>query len=212
MNMGVSSFGVGGTNAHVLLSSYQKEQKEAIPEVKNNPALFILSAKSKNSLTEMQEDFIKFLDEKKDADKHQIASTLQLRRVHFPFRTFAISGDKNSTTLSRYSSFEFDQIENKIVFLFPGQGAQYINMGKSLYSSEKVFKQAMDKCFSMYQSITGTDIKSILFEEESSAFDRNLLAETRYTQPALFIIEYAMVQLYYYYGIKPDYCLGHSIG
>ncbi|MFB6320147.1 beta-ketoacyl synthase N-terminal-like domain-containing protein [Saccharicrinis sp. FJH54] len=211
MNIGISSLGVGGTNAHVLLSGYQIKQEKPAGKNHKHPALFVLSAKSEKSLTQMQNNLISFIDANKKTDKHQIAASLQLRRAHFPVRSYILSGKEAGTTSGRFKPFVFNEAENKIVFLFPGQGAQYAGMGKNIYDTEDVCKRVMDSCFSIYQTITGIDIKPIIFESGSTA-NNQLLAETRYTQPALFIIEYALAQLYMHFGIKPDYCLGHSIG
>jgi phthiocerol/phenolphthiocerol synthesis type-I polyketide synthase E len=211
MNMGISSFGVGGTNAHVLLSSFEKTPNESINDIGKNPALFVLSAKSETSLLGMQENFTTFLKDHSETDLQKVASTLQFRRAHFPFRSYALSGKEAGAVATAFNDFEYGNVDSKIVFLFPGQGAQYVNMGKGLYDTEEVFRQEMDTCFSMYKSITGTDIKPIIFDE-ATADNQQLLTETRYTQPALFIIEYAMAQLYRHYGIQPHFCLGHSIG
>ncbi|MBN1185861.1 MAG: amino acid adenylation domain-containing protein [Bacteroidales bacterium] len=211
MTMGVSSFGVGGTNAHVILSNFQKEEPENNVKKEEIPALYILSAKSEYSVKEMQKNLQNFIQDNPDTDKHQIAASLQFRRAHMPFRSYMLSGKQKGTVLNSFSHYNFQEAENKIVFLFPGQGAQYINMGKNLFNTEEVFRQAMETCFSLYHSITGSDIKPVVFTDAENA-NEAILTETRITQPALFIIEYALAQLYSHYGIQPNYCLGHSIG
>ena len=96
--------------------------------------------------------------------------------------------------------------------MFPGQGAQYVSMGKDLYKSNRLFRQILDECFEIIKSEMGEDFNSLLFETTNNE-DRELkLARTEITQPALFIIEYALAKILEQINIKPDYLIGHSIG
>ncbi|AFY93865.1 type I polyketide synthase [Chamaesiphon minutus] len=101
----------------------------------------------------------------------------------------------------------------QVVFLFPGQGAQSVNMGANLYDCEPVFRQAIDTCAEILQPILGLDLCQILYPQaEQLAASTQLLGQTRYTQPALFAIEYALAQLWQSWGVKPAAAIGHSIG
>lgn len=100
-----------------------------------------------------------------------------------------------------------------VVFMFPGQGAQYVNMGRNLYECERVFRETVDRCAEILQPLLGRDLRSVLYpgdgEEEAAA---ELLRETFLTQPALFTIEYALAQLWRCWGVHPQAMIGHSIG
>jgi len=96
--------------------------------------------------------------------------------------------------------------------MFPGQGAQYVSMGKDLYNSNKLFRQILDECFDIVKSETGEDIKTLLFESTNIEDADRKLASTEITQPVLFIIEYALAKIFEQFDIKPKYLIGHSIG
>ena len=96
--------------------------------------------------------------------------------------------------------------------MFPGQGAQYVSMGKDLYKSNILFKTILDECFQIVKSSTGKDLKSLLFENTNTEDAERELASTDITQPVLFIYEYALVKLFEQFGIRPKYLIGHSIG
>ena len=100
-----------------------------------------------------------------------------------------------------------------VVFMFPGQGAQYAGMGAELYRSEPVFRNEVDRCAELLKSVLGCDLRDVIFPpEESKKQSEELLAQTRYTQPALFVIEYALAKLWMSWGIKPAAMIGHSVG
>ncbi len=208
MIMGVSSFGVGGTNAHVLLSDFKTDKKE-INSTK--PGLFLLSAKSKNSLNHMQSNLCDFLANDDTSTKDDITYTLQKRRMHMPFRSFAVAFTKNAINEASFVSREYDSSLNELAFVFPGQGAQLPRMGENLYNTEPVFKSILDDCFAIYREITGADLKEIIFSKNIENSTKKL-AQTHITQVALFVIEYALAKLYMFYGIRPNHLVGHSIG
>src|SRR5690606_25897873 len=96
-----------------------------------------------------------------------------------------------------------------VVFMFPGQGSQYVNMCRDLYEHELSFSKAVDECLHIVDLLSGKDLKSVIFGEHDAA---PLLDQTEYTQPALFIIEYALAQTLIGLGYNPDVMIGHSIG
>ncbi len=206
--MGVSSFGVGGTNAHVILSDFKTVRKTIKT---SKPGLFLLSAKSEKSLKQMQSNLCDFLSNDKVHSKEDITYTLQKRRMHMPVRSFAVSNDKQNIKESSFNSNKYDSNLNELAFVFPGQGAQLPLMGEHLYKTEPFFKSILDECFSIYREISGNDLKDILFSKNTD-YSEKLLAQTYITQPALFSIEYALAKLYIHYGLSPNYMVGHSIG
>ncbi|MGD1919938.1 MAG: acyltransferase domain-containing protein, partial [Pleurocapsa sp.] len=116
------------------------------------------------------------------------------------------------------------QNNQKIAFLFTGQGSQYIDMGKELYDTQPVFRENCDRCFQLFDKYLDTSLKEIIFTQGKRVETftryplpvtqpkRSTINETRYTQPAIFTIEYALAQMWMSWGIKPDVVTGHSIG
>ena len=212
---GVSSFGIGGTNAHIVL---EEAPPRAITSESKRPAhLFLLSAKSLRSL-DMQTDQLAHYFQKSPAPLGDIAYTLQNCRKHFETRRFFI-GENLSHTLESLShktaikTSDAGAINRKIVFMFSGQGSQYANMAKGLYDHEPVFKQALDLCAELAKNHLDLDIRDLLFVPEDQLEQASeQLKQTSITQPALFIVEYSLAQLWFHYGIKPEVMVGHSIG
>ena len=100
-----------------------------------------------------------------------------------------------------------------VVFMFPGQGAQYAGMGAELYRTEKSFQADVDRCAELLKPVLQTDIRTVMFPEAGAEKDaEQLLVQTRFTQPALFVIEYALAKLWMSWGIKPAAMIGHSVG
>jgi acyl transferase domain-containing protein/acyl carrier protein len=101
----------------------------------------------------------------------------------------------------------------QVVFMFPGQGSQYVNMGINLYRDEPVFRSIVDRCADILKPLLGVDLRSIIYpidlDAEAAA---QTLAQIRYTQPALFVVEYALAQLWQSWGVIPHSTIGHSIG
>ncbi|MGH9336436.1 MAG: acyltransferase domain-containing protein, partial [Vicinamibacteria bacterium] len=101
--------------------------------------------------------------------------------------------------------------ERPVAFLFPGQGAQYAGMTKGLYDEERVYREAIDECCSKLQKALGFDLKTVLFAPESESATARL-RETSVTQPAIFVVEYALAKLWMSFGVSPSAFIGHSIG
>jgi amino acid adenylation domain-containing protein len=100
-----------------------------------------------------------------------------------------------------------------IVFMFPGQGAQEVNMGLELYQHEPVFREQVDACCAMLKPHLGFDLHTVLYPTAGTIEDaKKLLTQTSVTQPALFVIEYALAKLWMSWGVQPEAMIGHSIG
>ncbi|SMF98392.1 Non-ribosomal peptide synthase [Burkholderia singularis] len=204
---GVSSFGVGGTNVHVVL--------EEAPRARRVPAhepprwqLLPVSARSQNALREQWRRLHRALPGTRIRDA---AYTLQLGRTAFEHRGFAVldeAGDV-SEQLNRIDALAAFERRHAppVVFMFPGQGSQYPGMGAALYREGGVFRTEVDRCASMLRESIGQDIRSLMFDGDAS-----LLKETRYTQPALFTIEYALALQLHEWAIVPQAMIGHSVG
>ncbi|MBK6882785.1 MAG: amino acid adenylation domain-containing protein [Flavobacteriales bacterium] len=214
---GVSSFGVGGTNAHVILAEPPVEVPSSASRSKQ---LFLLSAKSKTSLDAMTDNLHAWLGSHPEASLADAAYTLQLGRRHFKHRRLIVGGshaevmeaiaNKDTNLLG---TRELHEAAPGVVFMFPGQGSQYVNMGRDLYASEPVFAQHFDQCCTLFSKELNVDLKAIIFPkagEEEKAGEQ--LKQTIYTQASLFTMHYSLAKLWMHWGIVPDAMMGHSIG
>ncbi|WP_276485402.1 type I polyketide synthase, partial [Paraflavitalea pollutisoli] len=210
LRAGVSSFGIGGTNAHVIL-----EEAPAVESSDAGPAnkLLTVSARTAQSVKRYLERLLRFLGEEPDLNLGDLCYTLQTGRKAFGYRCTTVFRDR-ADLLDQLSGGRLaGQVRRSadrsvgVVFLFSGQGSQYAGMGRDLYEQDAVFRAYMDKGFSLLQSLTGEDHRSILYGEEGGKIN-----QTKYTQPLLFLLEYALSMWLGQLGIVPRYMLGHSLG
>lgn len=210
--MGVSSFGVGGTNAHVVLG--EPPSKERINKPSILPELIVLSAKSESALKARKNQIVEYLEKYPVTRLSDLAFTSQTGRRHMEHRTCiaATSFDEIKKLLPTSNETKIEQPLRSLAFAFPGQGAQYIGMGQQLYASSPVFKSNLDVCFEIYEKETGENLKEILFAQGDEKEVDSRLTQTKYTQPALFCIEYSLAKLYVSFGIEPTVMIGYCIG
>lgn len=216
----VSSFGIGGTNAHFILEEAPLRQKTA--EAKNGFHVLPISAKTSTALKRSAENLAAHLKKYPETDLADAAFSLHAGRKNFDFRRSFVCRDIDGAigALTAFSENEGDFSEKfrnqpQIVMMFPGQGSQFLGMGAQLYENEKIFRGYVDACAVILQKILDTDIRKVLFggddEGEEKAAQR--LDQTAYTQPALFVFEYALAKLLIEkYGIEPNGFIGHSLG
>ncbi|MCH7403663.1 polyketide synthase [Belliella kenyensis] len=219
---GVSSFGVGGTNVHVILS--QHEQIEASDEEESKNAvsmpLHIInwSAKSEKSLMSYAARLATYVSDQEDEDIEGIASTLQLYRPDYPLRKFVLAKDKVDLLdklqylISDFNVHKEASREKDFAFLFTGQGAQYVGMGYELYQYFDAYRETMDQGRAYIERFYGYDILEIIFSASQSAEASQRLRQTQYTQPAIFLTEFALGNLWISLGVEPLILCGHSIG
>lgn len=205
-----SSFGVGGTNVHMVLS----EHVQAPPTAETaSEYLMVLSAKTEAALQQNVEKFTDFLEHSKHGDSlgfADIAYTLQTGREPFQWRCFSVGNtvDEIVKEFSRNKmNFWDENIHHNVVFMFPGQGMQYHQMAAQLMDEIPFFASLVRHGIELASSHLGVDLLEII----NNPSDQRL-NQTQYAQPALFIIEYALANLLIYYGLKPDAVIGHSIG
>ena len=199
---GISSFGFSGTNAHIILEE-APQQLESISSKENSEAYFALpiAAENAEALEEQEQNIIDFIAEISNKELPAVAYNLALSRTHFNKRMGLLlnaSGDIIKNIKSKPSG--------PLAFLFTGQGSQYEGMTQELYHQVPVFKEAIDRCFAGFKKELDIDLKEILFS------DNPLIHQTKYTQAALFTVEYALAQMWLAWGVRPQYLLGHSIG
>lgn len=213
---GVSSFGVGGTNVHVILEEYNANKYNT----DNGRRLQVIpwSAKSKVSVEGYGNALSDYLKNNTTTNLADFAYSLSKTREDFKYRRFIVASSskevlsKLEENTGNVNYTEIKSIPNEIVFMFPGQGAQYVNMGKALYDNEIVFREAVDLCASVILEEFKFDIRTIIFPDIENDISISNLKNTKYTQPALFVIEYALAKLWMSWGIKPTLYCGHSVG
>jgi acyl transferase domain-containing protein len=207
---GVSSFGVGGTNAHVVIEQYNNEEKLAPTK---DHYLFKLSAKTKEQLETVQANLIEVLKELPESKWGQAAYTMDKGRGEYAFRKTLVLNPK---TISEFkptliSKGKFSG-KKEVFFMFPGQGSQYLEMGKNLLKYDDNFKQSFNRCCDILNQYLDRDLRGILFVQNMSEEEAyNALKNTYYTQPAIFVIEYSMAIMLINLGIEPKGFIGHSV-
>ncbi|MDF5724778.1 MAG: SDR family NAD(P)-dependent oxidoreductase, partial [Rhizonema sp. PD37] len=217
---GVSSFGFGGTNAHVILESASK-LLPVTSEVERSQHLFALSAKSESALQELVQTYQVFLASKKDVSIADICFTTNTGRSHFAHR-LALVAAQPAQILEQLTNFTAGEVsgqlftglaplsnKTKIAFLFTGQGSQYVGMGRELYETQPTFRKVLQDCDRILRPYLEIPLLEILYPANP---ENSPINETAYTQPALFALEYALYQLWKSWGITPDVVMGHSVG
>ena len=206
---GVSSFGFSGTNAHVIV------EEAPAPAVRplgcERPLhLLALSARSESALQELGSRYAEVL-EHTAAPVGDVCFTANAGRAHFEHRlavTGSCSEELRGALLKALPGRRVRDREGiRPVFLFPGQGAQYAGMGRQLYDTQPVFRAALEQCAEGLRGELESPLLEVLW---GTATD--LLAQTAYTQPCLFAVEYALAVLWRSWGIEPGAVLGHSVG
>jgi acyl transferase domain-containing protein/acyl carrier protein len=213
---GVSSLGMGGTNAHVILEEAPfLEQGAGSREQGRSYQLLVLSAKTETALETATTNLLNHLQQNPDLNLADVAYTLQVGRREFTYRRMLVSQDtKDAVNTLNISVTRYQESGHRaIAFMFPGQGSQYADMGKELYQTEAIFQEQVDLCCQLLQSHLGLDLRSLLYPHESelpAAAEK--LQQTAIAQPALFVVEYALAKLWMSWGISPSAMIGHSIG
>lgn len=214
---GVSSFGVGGTNAHVVL-----EEAPPHPEcVSLRPAqLLLISAKTPSALESATANLSDYLNANREINIADAAFSSQIGRRAFDHRRIVLCRDVPDAlgALETIDPLRVLTATRKpgvatIVFMFPGQGSQFVNMAHGLYETEPTFRKYVDFCAEGLKPYVGCDLREVIYPDaknaEESAFK---LRQTEITQTALFTIEYALARLWMEWGIKPAAMIGHSLG
>ncbi|WP_424097226.1 SDR family NAD(P)-dependent oxidoreductase [Moorena producens] len=226
---GVSSFGFGGTNAHVVLEEAPLESQKSKVKSQNlllerSCHLLTLSAKTEAALQDLVQGYQHHLKANPNLAMADICFTANTGRTHFDYR-LAVVVDSREQLVEQLSAWAAHkdttglisaQVESKkppkIAFLFTGQGSQYLNMGRQLYDSQPIFRQTIEQCNEILRPDLEHSLIEVLYPTQVEEQVSSVLDQTAYTQPALFAFEYALYQLWKSWGIKPNAVMGHSVG
>lgn len=238
---GVSSFGIGGTNAHIILEAAPSPAtgSEAFSDASDSGKgvwqVLPLTSKSEAALQGLARRYEAYLDKRsleQTAELANICYTAAIGRNHFAhrlalvgeyaaeiqsqLRAFADSGGDKQTPGVFFGYAPEHRFPPTVAFLFTGQGAQYVGMGSQLYETEPVFRQIIDQCDEMLKPHVGESLRALLYPSQTDSHSDNestrILDQTGWTQPALFVLEYALATLWRSWGIEPAVLIGHSVG
>ncbi|MCP5107304.1 MAG: amino acid adenylation domain-containing protein [bacterium] len=223
----VSAFGIGGTNAHAILEEPPAADSSSVH--RRPLKMLLLSAASRPALEKSAENLGHYLEANPHINLADVAYTLQVGRKANKLRkmlpcstveeavTLLLSPEEPLTLETGKIHTAAEEDNKRVVFMFSGQGAQYVNMGLELYRTEPVFMTEMDRCFDILRPLMEEDIKEIIFngaDKSDKAYESYTakINRTEITQPALFIFEYALARLLQAWGFTPYAMIGHSIG
>ncbi|ERJ18531.1 Putative polyketide synthase protein [Salinisphaera shabanensis E1L3A] len=215
---GVSSFGVGGTNAHVIVSEPPPRPASSAPT--RVPQLLVLSAKTPTALAKRCTALAEWLTAHPDTVLADVAWTLAVGRAQMSHRIHVVAGSvaEAAELLGRAARRAETTIATEadappVVFVLPGQGAQYPGMGRALYEAPGVYRDTVDRLATHLEAPLGLDIRTLILAESSvQAEAARKLADTAITQPAVFVIELALAYQWRAWGIEADMLVGHSVG
>ena len=215
----VTSLGVGGTNVHVVLEEAPPRGLTGATSVRPWQIL-TLSAQSLASLDAGTAKLATWLQTRPKVELADVAYTLTIGRVSLQQRRFVVCQDAQDaravlagTAPARMWTRSHERANPPVIFMFPGQGAQYLNMGQGLLETEPVFRRCVDQCASLLEPVLRFDIRDRIYPGAGTLDDAEAaLAQTATTQPALFVLEYALAQTWIARGVKPAALMGHSVG
>jgi acyl transferase domain-containing protein len=222
----VSSFGFSGTNAHVILEAAdapgETAPEQSSPLAPRPIQLLALSARDADALRQVAKryrDLVREWTDGRDGTLADLCATANIGRAHFAHRV-TVSGETAASLSDGLESWLAGVPHPRVVagiasrdahvaFLFPGQGSQYVGMGRALYDSAPAFRAAFDACAAAFDPLLDRSLWDVIFPDDN---DGSLLERTEYAQPALFAIEYALAALWRSWGVEPEAVMGHSFG
>ncbi|EHD21424.1 MULTISPECIES: yersiniabactin polyketide synthase HMWP1 [Brenneria] len=212
---GVSSFGIGGTNCHMIVASIPYALKARLPQTDggDKSRALLLSAASDSALRRLAADYAGAL--RQNVDANNLAFTaLYARRLDLPFRLAAPLNTETAAALSAWATeksgppvYSGHGACGKQVWLFTGQGSHWRTMGQAMYQHSAAFADTLDRCFSACKEILAPALQEAMFNPDSA-----LLDNMAWAQPAIVAFEIAMAAQWSAEGLKPDFAIGHSVG
>ncbi|WAN69217.1 SDR family NAD(P)-dependent oxidoreductase [Moorena producens JHB] len=225
---GLSSFGLSGTNAHVIVEEAPSSvNTEHLSDTSRERPVHLLTLSTKDDLAlwELVQKYQEFLEKNGTANLADICFTANTGRSHFQHRLAIIASNQEELAEKLAKARATEDVSSvftgiipssnsspKIALLFTGQGSQYVNMGRQLYDTEPIFRQTLDQCHQILQSYLEKPLKEVIYPQQPQDINTSDINQTTYTQPALFAIEYALFKLWQSWGINPDVVMGHSVG
>lgn len=215
---GVSAFGFSGTNGHIIIQEAPAGESATAAPSTRPVELLTLSARSEAALRDMArqhgEHLARLSSNSREPDLADICATAHSGRARFAHRISVVAATAPGMAAALTAVTDSDdlpaaapQSTPPVAFLYTGQGAQYAGMGRELYRTSPVFRDALDACARILADELETPLLEVLYDEATP-----LLDETAYTQPALFALGYALQQLWQSWGVRPAMVMGHSIG
>jgi acyl transferase domain-containing protein len=217
---GVSSFGFGGTNAHVVLEAASPQELQLAAHQGTRSEVLPLSAKTPEALRMLVHRWIEYLDGADESEWHDIAAGARCGRAHLSYR-IAVVADSAAQARQRLCDWIEDRstpgvfaghaVPGKVprtAFLFPGQAAEYAGMMRELYERVPSFRADLEQCSRLLEPSLDCSLLEILINSDSAP----LLSQTAYAQPALFVAGYALSRLWRSWGVEPAFAFGHSVG
>jgi amino acid adenylation domain-containing protein len=207
---GISAFGVGGTNVHLVLES-SAETVPLPPRANAAPQLVAVSARTPAGLVAARDRLRAYFERAADSDFAPAAFTLLAGRRAFPHRYAVVASsaaDAAAQLAAGGSHAGAAGADHAVAFMFPGQGAQYPGMARELYADVPAFRAAFDRCADLLAPLLGRDVRVVLDPQTAAA----ALASTDLAQPAIFAVEYALAAVWLAWGVKPAAFIGHSVG
>ncbi len=222
---GLSSFGIGGVNAHIVLEEPPEEVKNQKSEdgLERPQQILTLSAQTEKALKELAAKYQTYLQSTTEVSLQDICFSANTGRTHFTEK-LAILAESNTDLQQKLADFlqgnetkgvfAGNSDSQSVAFLFTGQGSQYVEMGRQLYDTEPTFRKAIDQCSEILEKYLEVSLLDVLYPSLATKKEEvsSLIDQTAYTQPAIFALEYALAKLWESWGIKPDVVMGHSVG
>ncbi len=212
---GVNSLGIGGTNVHVILEEAPSRSDNLPTESPTElPNILPLSAMTPAALQQFADGMYDFLKLHPDVNLHDVAYTFQQGRRAFSARHALVFRDREEllSTLGHLEVAQAAESADRVVFLFTGQGSQYLDMAKGLLVTQPIFKDAFLQVAKLFSGKRDIAIETLVMTPHLVPDAESVLNGTEYTQPVLFALQVALTSLYRHAGIEPSAVMGHSVG
>ncbi len=210
----INSFGVGGTNACLILSN--AIERPASNRASHSHYLLPVSARTEKVLDNYLAEMEAHIRQRPGLSLTDMAFTALCGREHFKHRAFIAFRDREhllrEMSENNWIRLKASQESRKLVFMFPGQGNQYLQMGRQLYAHYPHYRTIVDNCAQIVRDTTGVEILATVFAEKDNEPAKQRIDQTDLTQPAIFTMSYALARLLMSWGIEPDVLMGHSVG
>jgi acyl transferase domain-containing protein/7-keto-8-aminopelargonate synthetase-like enzyme len=219
---GVSSFGFGGTNAHVVVE--QAPARNVVRQAVDRPLhLLALSAKSEAALRQLADRMAEAADSIPQDALPDLCYSANAGRSRFEYRlavtapaqadlAASLRGFSGRVSAPAAKSGREPQERSLLAMLFTGQGSQLPGMGRALFETQPLFRRTIEECDALLRNALARPLLDVLYADAEPQGAGAAIDETAYTQPALFAVEYALAQLWRSWGVLPDVVLGHSVG